>query len=136
MVAEFDLMFDGAGGAAAQMYVTSKTSLGKGKMEVKSQTDDGETVVQFTDWQGAPMGNNPGWGVYKLKEGSSQEFMVIELAASKDEIKELDDGLKQGNEYFTGVSCMDKEHCDFSKAMPQMETKPHQYYEFLYEQFV
>jgi len=33
-VGEFDLMFDGAGKAAEQMYVISKTSLGHGKMEV------------------------------------------------------------------------------------------------------
>lgn len=33
-IGEFDIMFDGAGKAAEQMYVISKTSLGHGKMEV------------------------------------------------------------------------------------------------------
>jgi len=135
-IAEFDIMFDGAGGAAMQMYITSKTSLGHGKMTVTQQTDEGESLVHFTDWTGVS-GVTEGWGVFKLKNGGSQIFHALELATSKDQIKELDDGLKSGNTYYVGVGCMDKEHCDFSKAMPSSAlTLPHEYYEFLEQQFI
>jgi len=59
------------------------------------------------------------------------------MAMSKDQIAHLDDGLKSGNAYYVGVSCKDKDHCDFSKAAPAMGlTLPSQYYEFLDEQFI
>lgn len=78
-----------------------------------------------------------GWGVYKLKDGSSQILTVLEFAASKSEIKTLDDGLKDGNAYYVGVACKDTKNCDFSKATPAMAlTLPHEYYEFLEEQFI
>jgi hypothetical protein len=78
-----------------------------------------------------------GWGVYKLKDGSSQILTVLELAMSKDQISTLDDGLKQGNAYYVGVACKDTKNCDFSKATPAMAlTLPSEYYEFLDEQFI
>lgn len=127
-------MFDGAGGAAAQMYVTSKKSLGKGKAEIASQTETGETKVKFSSWTGSPVGFTDGYGVYKLKDGASKEVHLLEMAGSKHDINELDDGLKDGNVYYVGVACLDKEHCDFSKAMPATAvTLPHEYYEFLEE---
>ena len=130
-IAEFDIMFDGAGGAALQMYVTSKTSLGHGKMAVAGQTDDGDQIVHFTEWQGLS-GAAEGWGVVRVKNGASGILSVLEMAASKDQLKELDDGLKSGNVYYVGVGCKDTQNCDFSKAAPAMGlTQPHEYYEFL-----
>ena len=130
-IAEFDIMFDGAGGAALQMYVTSKTSLGHGKMSTVGNNDDGDQIVHFTEWQGIS-GSAEAWGVVRLKNGSSQILSVIELAGSKDKIQHLDDGLKSGNAYYVGVGCKDTQNCDFSKAAPAMGlTQPHEYYEFL-----
>ena len=116
-IAEFDIMFDGAGGAALQMYVTSKTSLGHGKMAVAGQTDDGDQIVHFTEWQGLS-GAAEGWGVVRVKNGASGILSVLEMAASKDQLKELDDGLKSGNVYYVGVGCKDTQNCDFSEAAP------------------
>lgn len=127
-IAEFDIMFDGAGKAAMQMYVTSKTGLGHGKMEVTGQTGDGDQIVHFTDWQGVS-GVSEGWGVFRVKNGASEIFHALEFASSKDQIRELDDGLKAGNAYYVGVGCKDTQHCDFSKAMPASAlTLPHEYY--------
>ena len=116
-IGEFDIMFDGTGKAAEQMYVISKTSLGHGKMEVTKHSDVGESVIHFTEWTGNTLGPDvkEGWGVYKLKDGSNQVFTVLELAMSKMEISTLDDGLKSGNAYYVGVSCKDKKKCDFTK---------------------
>lgn len=65
-VGEFDIMFDGEGKAAEQMFVTSKTSLGHGKMEVTQHSDTGESIVHLTEWTGnAVMPDvKEGWAVY------------------------------------------------------------------------
>ena len=138
-IGEFDIMFDGAGKAAEQMYVISKTSLGHGNMEVTKQDDAGESIVHFTAWTGNTIMPDVKdfWGVYKFKDGEAQIFNVLEMAASKDQISALDDGLKQGNAYYVGVSCKDTKSCDFSKASPSMGLSlPSEYYEFLEEQFI
>ena len=71
MVGEFDMMFDAAGHLASQMYVTSATSLGKGKVEVTGTSDAGETLIHITEWTGSPIKATSGYGVYKLKPGQS-----------------------------------------------------------------
>jgi len=95
--------------------------------------------MHFTEWTGSALHPEikEGWGVYKLKDGSSQILTVLELAMSKDKITTLDDGLKTGNAYYVGVSCKDAKNCDFTKAAPAMAlTLPSEYYEFLDEQFI
>jgi len=138
---EFDIMFDGEGKAAEQFVITEKNkkNLGHGKMEVTKHSDTGESIIHFTEWTGSEIGPDVKdyYGVYKLKDGSSQTFTVLEFAVSKDSITTLDDGLKPGNFYYVGVACKDKDHCDFAKAMPPMAlTYPHEYYEFLDQQFI
>ena len=130
-VGEFDMLFDAHGNLASQMYVTSATSLGKGKVAVTGTSDAGETLIHITEWTGSPIQAKSGYGVYKLKPGQSQTLNLLELSMSKTEIKELDDGLKEGNAYFVGVSCKDTKNCDFSKATPATMTMQDEYYEFL-----
>ena len=125
------MLFDATGHLASQLYVTSATSLGKGKVDVTSTTDAGETLIHITSWTGSPIKATSGYGVYKLKPGQSQTLNLLELSMSKTEIKELDDGLKEGNAYFVGVSCKDTKNCDFSKAAPATMTMQDEYYEFL-----
>jgi len=85
-IGEFDIMFDGTGKAAEQMYVISKTSLGHGNLQVTKQDDAGESIVHFTEWTGNQIMPDVKdfWGVYKLKDGEAQIFEVLEMAASKD----------------------------------------------------
>jgi len=55
-----------------------------------------------------------------------------------DHIQQLDDGLKgDHHSYFVGIKCLDTDHCDFTKAMPQGElTLDYQYYNFLQETYI
>jgi hypothetical protein len=130
-VGEFDMLFDAAGHLVSQMYVTSATALGKGKVAVTGTSDAGETLIHITEWAGSPIKATSGYGAYKLKPGQSQTLNLLELAMSKTEVKGLDDGLKEGNAYFVGVSCKDTKNCDFSKAAPATMTMQDEYYEFL-----
>lgn len=140
LIGEFDINFDGEGKAAEQYVITEKNkkNLGHGKMEITKHEDSGESQVHFTEWTGSEMPElQDAWGVYMLKDGSSQVMTVLEFAVSKNQIEHLDDGLKQGNAYFVGVSCKDKDHCDFTKATPPMAlTYASEYYEFLDQQFI
>ena len=88
-----------------QFYDTSKHYLGKGDITITGDGPDGSTTFKVSNFQTPDGKTVTGYGVYKIKEGYAKFFNFIEIASSKDPIKDLDQGLQSGNHYLVGFQC-------------------------------
>ena len=99
---------------------------------------------KVTGWQSSSGAFPETWfGIFEVQEqkvvdaSGYKAFKFIEMAMSPNEINDIDEGLKEGNDYFFGVACEDT-NCDFSKAMPVPKrfTPLSHYYDFLNSAFL
>jgi len=79
---------------------------------------------KVTGWKSSTGSFPETWfGIFEIQEGKATDasgykaFRFIEMAMSPNEINDIEEGLKDGNDYFMGVACEDDDtNCDFSKA--------------------
>lgn len=136
-VGEYDLLLED--GFVMRFWDTKDEFTMKGAFEVTGQGEDDVTEFKVTGWND-PRGVWPStwYGAYKLKKGGNQLYTFIEMATnpSGQPVHSLDDAFKGNGSYYVGVSCLDKDNCDFSKARPQSQTMASAYYSFLDTQFI
>ena len=133
-VGEVDISY-GDKSIEEQFYDTSKHYLGKGDVAITGDGPDGSTTFKVSNFQTPDGKTVTGYGVYKIKEGYAKFFNFIEIASSKDPIKDLDQGLQSGNHYLVGFQCEKKDKCDQSKAMPSKNLTPAFEFEYGFDKY-